>query len=120
MLRSKFLRTHLDAVQLKTHDPQHARAAQHRIDILDLHYAFDAGQRLWAQKEAAALCEVQTQQVTAQTKLVRAQNELLKAQLEQEVLNRSPSSRRRKSPRRAGAHSANRSRTISSAATQGP
>jgi hypothetical protein len=55
-----------------------------------LHYRFDAGQRLWPQKEAAALVEVETQQLRAETIRVRAENELLKAQLEQAALKPQP------------------------------
>lgn len=61
-------------------------AAKERIEILDLYYEFDAGQRLWPEKEAAALAVVQTQQVKANTDLVRAQNELQKALNEQAAL----------------------------------
>jgi hypothetical protein len=65
-------------------------AAHERIEILDLHYRFDAGQRLWPQKEAAALAEVETQQLRAETIRVRAENELLKARLEQAALKPQP------------------------------
>jgi hypothetical protein len=63
-----------------------AIASRERIEIVNLHYEFDAAQRLWPEKEAAALASIQTEQVRAQTELVKAQNEHLKALREQAAL----------------------------------
>jgi hypothetical protein len=58
------------------------QAAQRRIALLDLNYQFEAAQRLWPEKEAAARTRIETENVVAQTELVRAKAALVRAERE--------------------------------------
>lgn len=58
------------------------QASQLRVALLDLIYQFEAAQRLWPEKEAAARTRIETENVVAQTELVRAKAALVRAERE--------------------------------------
>ncbi|MFZ2493222.1 MAG: hypothetical protein WA208_17215 [Thermoanaerobaculia bacterium] len=77
-------------------------AAGIRLELLDLHLNYDAAQRLWPEREAEALADIQTKRLVAETRQVRAQAELLKAQQEYAALQPEPKKEIRASQRPFG------------------